>query len=662
MQRLLYLISSTGGEDHYRALARGIAEYLGVVYGLVGHVVPGQEHTMRILAVWKDGEYLPGFDYDLKGTPCEAVLERGFCHLPSGVAAQFPGDVMLTTMGIQSYLGFRVATRRGGPTGIVIGLHTQATSHLPDEIETVLNLLAHRAGVEFEHDAGRAALAASEAQYRRIVESCLEGVWLLDNAGNTSFVNAAMAEMLGYSSHEMLGLPLFAFMDEAAQRVATRNLERRRGGLSERHEFRLRHRSGKDVWTIMATTPILDAAGAYAGAQAVVTDLTERRRLEARVLQAQKLESLGVLAGGVAHDFNNMLVGILGNVDFVLQSAAPGTPAEAALGDIRDAGLRLAELTRQMLAYSGRGRFITQRVNLNTILEELTQLVFSAISKKAQLQFDLAPAGTEIEADATQIRQVVVNLVTNASDALDGKDGTITIATSVVYADRAYQESAFLEQPIAEGSYVVLEVTDTGTGMDANTREKIFDPFFSTKFAGRGLGLAAVLGILRGHSGTVRVQSELGQGTCFRLLLPQALPQSADIEAPPPQSSRLQGSEVVLVADDDPGVRKVAVRLLSQAGFEVLQACDGHEAVSVIDREAARISLVLLDLTMPGRNGAEVLQHIRATNPELRVVLSSGYDEHEAASQLVSSGLAGFLPKPWRPTDLLTAVSSALDR
>jgi PAS domain S-box-containing protein len=659
MRRLFERVSSSTGTAYYQALARGVAECLEVRIGMVGYLVPGNSGTMRILAGWRDDEPTPGFDYTLPGTPCARVLDQGFYHLPERAAELFPGDPRLVELSIESYLGLRVQTRDGGPTGIVLALHDQPTAQVSDELGVLLDVFAQRVGVELEHEASRAALAASAAQYRRIVETCVEGVWEVDKIGNTTFANAPMAEMLGYTAAEMQGLPMYTFMDTTSQREASLNLARRREGVSERHEFKLRHRSGADVWTVMSTAPILDAAGAYNGAQAIVTDLTERRRLEARVLQAQKLESLGVLAGGIAHDFNNMLVGILGNVDFALQETPPASQSRQALTDIRDAGLRLTELTRQLLAYSGRGRSVAQRIDLNRLVEDIVQLLGAVISKKAQLRFDLASSGVEVEVDATQIRQVLMNLVTNASDALQATPGLITIETRRVEVDRAYLDFACPNPPITEGSYVILEIADTGGGMDSATREKIFDPFFSTKFAGRGLGLAATLGILRSHNGAISVQSDLGYGTRFTVFLPAASPMLRAGVISSGTSSE-PASAVVLVVDDDDAVRKLAVRLLKQAGFEVLQARHGHEAVATIDAEATRLSVVLLDLTMPGLSGEEVLEHIQRKAPGLRVVLTSGFDENDTASRFVAAGQARFLAKPWRAADLVDAISAAL--
>jgi PAS domain S-box-containing protein len=313
-----------------------------------------------VRAAWSEGAYLPPYDYDLDGTPCAEVLARGMCHYPTGVADQFPRDQMLAEMGIESYAGFRVMKRGASATGIIIGLHDRATEIVTPELAAVLELFAERAAVELEREAFEAELRASESRYRQIVTTCAEGVWTIDVEGRTTFVNDQMASMLGYEAAEMQGRPFFDFMDEAGRLLASAKLERRLHGVREIHEFRLKMKDGTDLWTIMATSPLRDDAGTVVGALALVSDVTQRRKLEERIQQSQKLESLGLLAGGIAHDFNNLLVGILGNTGIALRDLPHESPVLPALGDIRDSALRLADLTKQMLAYSGRGRFVVE--------------------------------------------------------------------------------------------------------------------------------------------------------------------------------------------------------------------------------------------------------------------------------------------------------------
>jgi len=655
---LLERTASSSGEEFYRSLARAVAEALACKFGFVG-VQTGSGERIRIRAGWSDGSHLPPFEYELDGTPCAEVVERGACHIPRDVARLFPRDKMLAEMGIESYTGFRVTKRGGGVTGLIIGLHDAPTSPLGEEHSSALELFAQRVAVELERETIEQALRESEARYREIVTTCAEGVWTIDMQGRTTFVNPQLAEMLGYAPAEMIGRSFFDFMDAEGRRSAEVNLERRKRGIRESHEFRLKRRDGTDLWTIMATNPLRDAHGEIVGALAMVSDVTQRRGLEARIQQAQKLESVGLLAGGIAHDFNNLLVGILGNADLALSDLPEDSWARASIQDVRDAAWQLADLTKQLLAYSGRGRFVVEPLDLNRLVSETTHLINAAISKKATLRYHFAPDLPTVTGDATQIRQIVINLITNASDALEGREGQIVVTTGHVRADAEYLRSMYLDASMNEGDYAFFEVADTGSGMDAATMQKVFDPFFTTKLSGRGLGLAAVLGILRGHHGAIKIDSEVGEGTTIRVLLPvraDGTPRRDDVaSAPAPQVAR----GLVLVADDVDIVRQVVVATLEDAGYQVIEARDGKEAVDLVDAHADELVAVLLDMSMPRLNGAEVFAHIQRVRPTLPVVLSSGYSEQDTMSKLVGEGLVAFLPKPWGAADLVAAISKA---
>jgi PAS domain S-box-containing protein len=658
---LLERTSRCTGDEFFRGLARGIAESLGMKLAFVGTLDVACARV-RVKAAWNDGAFRPGFEYALDGTPCADVVDGTICLHRSGVQALFPRDAMLAELGLEAYLGLPITSTDGTPIGIIAALHDQPVEHLDPQVLTpILLLFAHRAAAELERIDAAARLSASEARYRQIVTTCQEGVWMLDAAGSTTFVNAPMAAMLGCTVEGMLGRHLFDFMDAEARREAEANLARRRQGVVERHDFRLRHADGSDVWTTMATNPLLDDEGHYVGALALCTDRTAARVQERKVQHAQKLESLGVLASGVAHDFNNLLVGILGNTDLALDALPSASPIRPMLEDVRAASTRAAAFTRQLLDYSGQGRFVVERLQLNDLVDELGRLLSSVLSKRAVLRFELDPRLPLVEGDVAQLQQILMNLLTNASDALDGQDGVITVSTRVVDADQLDASMTYLDGPLLAGAYVCLQVTDTGCGMSAATRDKIFDPFFTTKFTGRGLGLAAVLGILRSHRGAVAVASEPGEGTTFQVLLPSAggAPLTASaVSVPGPAPAARAGT--ILVADDEAMIRKVTALVLEEAGFQVLLARDGQDAVDQFAAHADQIVAVLLDMTMPRLNGEEAFRQMRAVRPDVRVVLTSGYAEQEAMRRFAGTGLAGFLRKPWRADDLVDALRVAL--
>jgi signal transduction histidine kinase/ActR/RegA family two-component response regulator len=405
-----------------------------------------------------------------------------------------------------------------------------------------------------------------------------------------------------------------------------------------------------------------DAASAPLRVTGTHQDITVRRRADAeraelqlRLQNAQKLESLAVLAGGIAHDFNNLLCGVLGHADLVLLDTPSSEPAYESLNQIRSSALRASELCRQMLAYSGRGHFWIAPLSLNTLVEEMAQLLHSAVSRKAQLRFHLDTNLPKVQGDSSQLRQVLLNLVVNASEALEDRSGSIHIRTAQRTCSRRDLASPYAPAELAPGLYAALEVTDTGCGMDETTRERLFDPFFSTKFMGRGLGLAAVIGIVRGHRGAIQVETQPGAGTLIRVLLPASA--GVGLPSAEPVAMPFRPRTVLLVDDEDP-VRQIAKRLLEHLGMTVVAASDGLEGLATFRAHGGKFCLVLVDLTMPGMDGAELFHAIRKEDPEVPVVITSGYPPDDAIGRLERLGLAGFLKKPFRLDEVRSLLST----
>lgn len=379
--------------------------------------------------------------------------------------------------------------------------------------------------------------------------------------------------------------------------------------------------------------------------RALATEMEERLALERKLLRTQKLESLGVLAGGIAHDFNNLLMGVLGNADLALMELSSASPARPRIEALKTTAQHLADLTNQLLAYSGRGQFVVTNVDLSEVVSELHQLLAVSLPKGVVVKTDLAEALPPIPADTSQLRQVVMNLITNAADAIGGKSGVVAVRTGVLIVGKHGIDDAWLGEGLPGGPYVFLEVSDTGVGMDAETQRSIFDPFFSTKPKGRGLGLAAVLGIMRGHSGAIRVYSEPGRGTTFKLFFPAA--DDFGEERPSPPLPVSGGGGLVLVVDDEETVRGMVTLLLEALGYSVVTANHGGEAIEVVRARGQELCAVLLDLTMPHVDGVEAFSEIHRLEPDLPVILSSGYNHQDATSHLAGKGLAGFIQKPY---------------
>jgi two-component system cell cycle sensor histidine kinase/response regulator CckA len=425
-------------------------------------------------------------------------------------------------------------------------------------------------------------------------------------------------------------------------------------------ELELRIRRARDgAWRWFQAQVVPMPNGTPGGWLASATDIQDRRDTEEAVRHAQKLESIGVLAGGIAHDFNNLLTGILGNASLALRKLPPDTPPRIRkqLEDVQLAGERAAGLTRQLLAYAGRGRLHLAPVDVSKATREMAELIRAAVPHHVQLVIDTNEDCPAVMGDAAQIHQLLMNLIINAAEAVGDAQGTVRVQVSC--AALAPRDPEFSGYPLQGGTYVRLTVTDDGVGMDAETISRMFDPFFTTKFTGRGLGLAAVLGIVRGHHGGIRVRSTPGAGTRFEVVLPAdvtALP----AEVRPPAGQRARSDRTVLIVDDEDVVREAATAILEEAGYRVQTATNGQEAV---DRIAAgeRPDLVLLDLTMPVLSGEAALQRMRIVAPELRVVMMSGFGEGEAATRFVGQHLDGFLQKPFAADALQAAVARSLE-
>lgn len=385
---------------------------------------------------------------------------------------------------------------------------------------------------------------------------------------------------------------------------------------------------------------------------------TALREREQQLWRAQKLESLGVLASGIAHDFNNILAGIMGYADLIRLRLAPTDPARQDLDVIKKAVQRAADLTRQLLAYAGRGKLVVEAVDLSRVVDDARKMLDVALSKKAVVTYNLAAGLPSIQADISQIHQILLNLVINASEALGERSGLIAISTDTAPLSDARSAGLRDEDQPDQEPCVCLTVSDTGCGMDEEMLGRIFDPFFTTKLAGRGLGLASVHGIVCAHHGAIRVRSTLGSGTTFQVYFP-ANGSSTTAAQGESAVQPWRGTGCVLVVDDEVLVRQSAQRMVEEAGFAVLTAHDGEEAVRVFREHFNKITCVLLDLTMPKMDGAETYHELRRIHPGVRVILSSGCGEDWAKTRIAGMGWAGFIQKPYQYAEMVARLKEA---
>ncbi len=472
--------------------------------------------------------------------------------------------------------------------------------------------------------------------------------------------NPAAERIFGFTREAALGQdPLrFIIPPEGQEEVAPRREALLASATGTRVTMENLTSTGQRILCDWYNTALRDDHGRFIGAIYLADDVTDRRRAESALRQAQKLESLGVLAGGIAHDFNNLLTAILGNAEVALDRIPDDPALRSAIQRIEATTQRGSDLARQLLAYAGKAHFAVRPLNLNAIILEMGDLLSVSISKKVMVKTDLEPGLPPVDADSAQFQQVVMNLVINASEAIGDQPGQVIVRTRSVAYSRADLSATFPGQVLEPGPYVRIEVEDDGCGMDAETIGRIFDPFFTTKFTGRGLGLSAMLGIVRGHRAGIRVESIPDVGTTFILLFP-ASESTVALPVIDPETS-LPMSGIVLVVDDESIIRDLARGALENAGFTVLEARDGLEAVECFEEKRDGIDLVLLDMTMPRMGGAEAFRRIRSLAPAIKVLLTSGYTQKESLESLADLPPDGFLQKPFRVRELVGKVREIL--
>jgi PAS domain S-box-containing protein len=541
---------------------------------------------------------------------------------------------------------------------------------LLEEAAAAISLALENLEHESQRKRAEDALRESEERFRVTFEEAPVGMVIGVGDGVIAKANRALCSISGYCQEELLGRHVRdlaypedrALSDPLVKRLLAGEIP------SFTLEKRYLRKDGHFFWAQATTALAYGPDGKAAFALGVVEDITNRKRaeqekleLERRLLHAQKLESIGILAGGIAHDFNNILAGIMGYADLVKRQLPASETAQEDLDVIKKAVQRAADLTRQMLAYSGKGKFIVEPVSLSRIVEDNKKMLAMSVSKKAVVRYDLASDLPTTLADASQIHQVILNLVINASDALGEQNGVIAITTDTIQCDRASLAALAVGNDLREGLYVRLEVSDTGCGMDQETAGKIFDPFFTTKCTGRGLGLAAVHGIVRGHKGAIRVLSEPGKGTTFQVLFPVSDTTAPLAIAKSIPAKPWHGTGTVLVVDDEEMVRTLASRMVEHAGFAVLTANDGEEAVRAYRQHQDEIVCVLLDLTMPKMSGEETFHALRQIRSDVRVILSSGYGKAATTERFSQLGPAGFIQKPYQFETLVARLWEALE-
>ena len=591
-------------------------------------------------------------------------------------------DFIFMTPGIQQAIIIPLKSGKGQVLG-TLAVESRQAARLTEDDVNLLTLLADQVSVAVENAHLFVELSESEEKYRDVINSVKEVIFQTEQTGHWAFLNPAWEELLGYSVAESLNTPAQSYIYSADRTLGQQLFGQLLSGHADesRQELRLVAKNGAIKWVEAFGRTIQEpGAGRPVGVTGILVDITNRKQaeedrlvLERKMLEAQRLESLGILTGGIAHDFNNLLTAILGNAELaqlrLLNERGPDWLA-GTFQEIETAALYASDLTRQMLAYSGKGRLFMQQFSINAIAKEIIQLLKSSLMKqKATLECTFAESLPDMEGDISQVRQVIMNLIVNASEAIGETAGTIRIVTGRMWADQQYllEAERWLGpgQALPEGYYLFIEVSDTGCGMDDETQARIFDPFFTTKFTGRGLGLSAVQGIVRGHRGALRIDSQPGHGTTFRVLFPNVgglervgttgkLPNlfTTDEEAP---------RQTVLLIDDDELLRSVTSAMLEQTGYRALAAASGEEGLVIYREHQNEIDCILLDLVMPDLTGEETLHALYEVRPDVHVILMSGYSQQEVLTRNFEPGATlDFLQKPYTLEELRARLEGIL--
>jgi PAS domain S-box-containing protein len=503
----------------------------------------------------------------------------------------------------------------------------------------------------------RKHLEAANARLAAVVESSDDAIISKDLNGIVQTWNTGAEQVYGYSREEAAGRSIAFLLPVGRAHEEQEILARLRRGERVQHceTTRLR-KDGSLIHVSLTVSPIRDVSGQVVGASHVARDITERKEnLEVQMRQTQRLESLGVLAGGIAHDFNNLLTGIIGNASLVAEMLPSQEPARSYLDNLMLASQRAADLSAQLLAYSGRGQFVVGPVNLTTVVSEVNLLIGASIPKTVSVHMELDPELPMVEADRNQMQQLFMNLILNGAEAVgENRSGSVVVRTSMQHLDQGYIDAALAGSSVDSGVYACVEIRDDGCGMDDETKARIFEPFFTTKFSGRGLGLSAALGIVNAHRGVIRVYSTLGHGTTFKVWLP-----ALAAVKPEEQRHTAPAKSAILVVDDEEMVRKVAKASLEKRGYTVLVASNGREGVDLFSNVPS-IALVILDLTMPVMNGDEALRRMRQARPGVPVIVSSGYTEAETMKRFRGEPAVSFIQKPYTGTILRAKVEFVL--
>ncbi|MBJ6752456.1 ATP-binding protein [Geomonas anaerohicana] len=674
----LFFINECGARQRADELLYGINRYLAGAldadYAFVAQLTPDRR-SARTHGFYARSGGCTDITYRLAGTPCDNVVGKSICVYPQGVTELFPEDEILRTMAVEGYAAVPLWDSQGEGIGL-LGVMSRSPLRNSPLIETLLGIASSRAAQELEamHQLSRLAdQNAQQAQhiaekkrseellleYLKVIECSRDLICVLDRDYRYRMANGAFLRYHNLTTEQVVGRTVAEVAGEELFAQIRHHLDACLAGQSVRFDME-RSFPERGVRTVTVTYTPVEEQGGNARIACVISDQTEKKHLEEQLRQSQKMEAIGHLAGGIAHDFNNILTVIVGYGNFLDLDGSLNALQHEQVGQIIAAAERGSQLTRGLLTFSRKQVMNPRTQDLNALVGQVQKFLLRIIGEDVDLQFTPAPEPLHVLADGSQLEQVLVNLSTNARDAMpDG--GTLTIETCWQQVDEAYARSQGYGAP---GRYACIIVSDSGSGMDRATRDRIFEPFFSTKEVGKGtgLGMSIVYGIVKQHKGFINVYSEPGEGTTFKVYLPEASSGAGADASDPDRAAPVPGTETILVAEDDAGVRGLVESLLKKYGYQVVLAMDGNDCVEKFLEHRGRIDLILMDVIMPGKNGKEAFDEIKRIDPAARVLYSSGYTADFMKTRGVFDDNVELIMKPVQPMTLLHKVRELLDR
>lgn len=652
------------GQEFFHSAVTFLADELQADACILGFLLPDNPKRVRTLAFLVDGKLKRNFEYNLAGTPCEKVMDQKFCIYLDGVAEQFPGDSLLCKQGIRAFMGEPLYGADGRPLGLLIALFRRTLPPASKQAATLFRLLAGRAAAELERERALDSLKVSESRFRSLFHNNHAVMMLVDPAdGAIVDANPAACRFYGWTRRQLsrMNISQINTLGPEGTRAAIAAAGSRQ---NNRFEFRHRLADGQLRDVEVVSGPIRHKGRDLL--YSIIFDISERKtaeqareNLQAQLLQAQKLEAVGQLAGGLAHEFNNLLQAMIGYGEILRNRLGKDDPNRDFVERILKTAAQATDLTRCLLTYSRKQPLRSEPAFLNKGVSEAVKLLQPLLGEHIRLTTVLTSDDPIVSLDAGALKQVILNLATNARDAMPN-GGHLSIGTEIITLDADYVDRTGYGPP---GRYACLTVADSGIGMDEETRRRLFEPFFTTKGAqkGTGLGMAIVYGIIQQLGGYIEIESAPDLGTSFRILLPLAASDPVPETGEEVETAVARGKEMVLLAEDDANLRDMLNTILTQNGYQVLVASDGHEAVRLFEANRDSIDLLLFDLMMPEISGKDAREAIRHQRPDIKVIFLSGYAPETIWERIHLDGDDPLVYKPISPAKLLQTIRQVLD-